>query len=113
MLAYKATDKDMKCRGFQFGLGQLYIHDGSIDLCKSGFHACETFQDVFLYYPAHSRVFIVELGGETKRAGRKIVASEIKFLREIPSQEIKEILHAQIIKLRSLLDQIDLYNQCY
>ena len=41
MVAYKAFDKNMKCNGFQFKEGMEYTHDGKIEICKSGFHACE------------------------------------------------------------------------
>ena len=80
MIVYKGTDKDMKCRGFQFDLGKEYVEEKA-ELCNKGFHGCEYPLDVFAYYaPADSRFFVADLDGVTdeeaeddsKRAGTKI-----------------------------------------
>ena len=79
MIVYKGTDKDMKCRGFQFDLGKEYVEEEA-ELCVKGFHGCEYPLDVFPYYsPANSRFFEADLDGVTdeeeddsKRAGTKI-----------------------------------------
>ena len=79
MIVYKGTDKDMKCRGFQFELGKEYVEEEA-KLCNKGFHGCEYPLDVFSYYnPADSRFFVADLDGVTdeeeedsKRAGTKI-----------------------------------------
>ena len=80
MIVYKGTDKDMKCRGFQFDLGKEYVEEEA-KLCDKGFHGCEYPLDVFAYYaPADSRFFVADLDGVTdeeaegdsKRAGTKI-----------------------------------------
>ena len=79
MIVYKGTDKDMKCRGFQFDLGKEYVEEEA-KLCEKGFHVCEYPLDVFAYYgPADSRFFVADLDGVTdeeeddsKRAGTKI-----------------------------------------
>lgn len=79
MIVYKGTDKDMKCRGFQFDLGKEYVEEEA-ELCEKGFHGCEYPLDVFAYYnPADSLFFEADLDGVTdeakgdsKRAGTKI-----------------------------------------
>ena len=80
MKVYKGTDKDMKCRGFQFEPGKT-VETDTAKLCKAGFHACERPLDVLNYYPpATSRYFEAELDGvsdernskDTKVVGRKI-----------------------------------------
>ena len=80
MIVYKGTDKDMKCRGFQFELGKEYEEEKA-ELCSKGFHGCEYPLDVFAHYaPADSRFFVADLDGVTdeeaegdsKRAGTKI-----------------------------------------
>ena len=80
MIVYKGTDKDMKCRGFQFDLGKEYVEEEA-KLCEKGFHGCEYPLDVFAHYaPADSRFFVADLDGVTdeeeeddsKRAGTKI-----------------------------------------
>lgn len=49
---YKGTDKDMKCRGYQYELGVQHNmpEDDPIAECKSGFHLCLTLEDVYGYY---------------------------------------------------------------
>ena len=80
MIVYKGTDKDMKCRGFQFELGKEYVEEEA-KLCEKGFHGCEYPLDVFAHYdPADSRFFVADLDGVTeeeaegdsKRSGTKI-----------------------------------------
>ena len=80
MIVYKGTDKDIKCRGFQFDIGKEYVEEEA-KLCDKGFHGCEYPLDVFAYYaPADSRFFVADLDGVTdeeaeddsKRAGTKI-----------------------------------------
>ena len=84
MKVYKATDKDMKCRGFQYELGKTAEVDGDIELCKNGLHACEMPLDVLGYYAPGdgSRYFEAELedvsdekGNDTERVGKKLTLS--------------------------------------
>ncbi len=88
--AYKAFDKSLKCRGFQFEVGQTYEHDGKVSACKSGFHACENPFDVWSYYPLDSRYAVVELGGEVSRRDddSKIAAARITISAEIGLPQI-------------------------
>ena len=85
MKVYKGTDKDMKCRGFQYELGKTAEVDGDIELCKRGLHACEMPLDVLGYYAPSggSRYFEAELedacdemhSNDTKRVGKKLTLS--------------------------------------
>lgn len=84
MKVYKATDKDMKCRGFQYELGKTAEVEGDIELCKNGLHACEMPLDVLGYYAPGdgSRYFEAELedvsdekGDDTERFGKKLTLS--------------------------------------
>ena len=82
MKAYKAFNKDMTCRGFQFAEGETYeLPEGQeAKLCERGFHACERPVDVLGYYNAgQAVVHEVEVEGvdpkrdnDTKLCARKI-----------------------------------------
>ena len=82
MKVYKATDKGMKCCGFQYELGKTAEVKGDIELCKNGLHACEMPLDVLGYYTPGdgSRYFEAELedvsdekrSDDTKRVGKKL-----------------------------------------
>ena len=88
--AYKAFDKNLQCRGFQFEVGQTYEHDGQVKACESGFHACENPLDVWRYYPLDSRYAVVELGGDVSchDGDSKIAAARIKINAEIALPQI-------------------------
>ena len=85
MKVYKATDKNMKCRGFQYELGKTAEVEGDIELCEKGLHACEMPLDVLGYYAPGdgSRYFEAELedvsdekrSNDTKRVGKKLTLS--------------------------------------
>ena len=85
MKVYKATDKDMKCRGFQYEIGKTAEVDGDAKLCERGLHACEMPLDVLGYYAPGdgSRYFEAELEDvsdemhrdDTKRVGKKLTLS--------------------------------------
>ncbi|EFS5304253.1 hypothetical protein IHA33_001631 [Salmonella enterica] len=81
IVTFKGFNKDLKCRDFQFAIGETFHHDGKVEACGSGFHACECPFDVFSYYPpsesryAETISFGVtdrEEGGDTKIASASI-----------------------------------------
>lgn len=49
---YKATEKDMTCREYQYELGVQHDmpDEETIEACKNGFHLCKYLGDVFGYY---------------------------------------------------------------
>ena len=82
MKAYKAFNKDMTCRGFQYAEGGDYaLPEGQeAKLCDQGFHACERAVDVLRHYSAgQSVVHEVEVDGvDPKRdADSKVCGSRI------------------------------------
>ena len=87
MKAYKGFDKNMQCNGFQYEEGKTYEHDGDIEVCKSGFHACTNPLDVLAYYPAYQDSVYreVECEGDiqTHSEDSKLACSKITVGAEI------------------------------
>lgn len=87
MKAIKGFDAQLKCRNFQFDIGQTYKHDGKVQACISGFHAVPDDLHpltVFRFYPpAGSRFCVVEVDGETDREEDKIAAEILTVQKEI------------------------------
>ena len=87
MKVYKGTDKDMKCRGFQYKLGEAAVFDGEPHLCRAGLHACEQPIDVLNHYaPNESRYFEAdaeEVTDERESNDSKIVAKKMMLKAEI------------------------------
>ena len=91
VIAFKGFNPDLTCRGFSYAIGETYKHDGNVEACSSGFHACEHPLDVFNYYPPSSSRFCqVELGGKLDRHGSdtKIAAAEITIKAELKLPEL-------------------------
>ena len=87
MKVYKGTDKDMKCRGFQYKLGEAAVFDGEPHLCRAGLHACEQPIDVLNHYaPNESRYFEAkaeDVTDERESEDTKIVAKRMTLKAEI------------------------------
>jgi hypothetical protein len=90
MKAYKGFNSKLQCtpngKQFQYEIGKTY-EEPEADLCRTGFHACESPLDVFNHYaPAGGRFCKVDLDGvsderdsnDSKRVGKKItIGAEI------------------------------------
>ena len=100
MIAYKGFDKDLKCRGFQYEVGEEYSGPKP-KVCEVGFHACEMPLDVLGYYPpATSRYCVVEQSGDMDRdvEDSKVASEKIKINAEIG---IPGLVKAQIEWVKS------------
>ena len=92
--SYKAFDKNMQCRGFQYEVGKEYEMEGHIECCERGFHACEYPWDVFDYYDmVESRFAEVEQSGTIDREEdtTKVCSSRIKIKAELKLADIINI----------------------
>ena len=98
---YKATNKDMKCRDYQYELGKQHdMPEGEeITMCSSGFHFCDKLKNTFQYYHIQNgnRYFEVKaLVRRWKKNGYyvteqrddKMVAKSIILTRELSIDEI-------------------------
>ena len=107
---YKATDKDMKCRGFQYELGKQYAEERA-DLCNAGFHACEAPLDVLGYYPpgSGSRYFEAELedvSPERSSEDSKVVGKKITLGAEIGIPGLVKA-HVEYVKAHTTVEHTD------
>ena len=86
IIAYKAMDKNMQCRGKQYEVGKAYYEDKA-DCCHAGMHACENPLDVLHYYPLKDspRFFEVECGGNVDKSGEdsKLACTELTVKGEV------------------------------
>ena len=87
IIAYKGFDENLCCRDFQYEVGKEYIHEGKIECCISGFHACTNPFDVLKYYGdgINNRFCEVEQSGIIKsdNCDSKQSSSKIKIKAEI------------------------------
>ena len=92
---YKVFNPDWTCRGFQYKVGETFVHNGNIEMCGSGFHFCRKASDCFNYYDfnGNNKVAEVEAIGLVETQGNKSVTDKIKIVREIEWQELLTIVN--------------------
>ena len=86
LTTFKGFGLDWKCRDFQYEVGKTFEHNGPVEACASGFHACENPLDVFRYYAlGTSRFALVEQSGELARhrEDSKVASKRITIKAEI------------------------------
>ena len=92
--SYKAFDKNMQCRGFQYEVGKEYEMDGEIKCCNRGFHACKSPLEVWDHYDMlNSRFAEVEQSGkiDEKEDSTKVCSSHIKIKAELKLADIIKV----------------------
>ena len=92
--SYKAFDKNMKCRDFQYEVEKEYEMDGEIKYCNRGFHACKSPMEVWDYYDMlNSRYAEVEQSGKIDEEGNstKVCSSHIKIKAELKLADIIKV----------------------
>lgn len=91
--AYKAFNADWTCRGYQYAVGETFRHEGPVEICGSGFHACLHPLDCFDYYaPGGSRFALVEYPdvADAKESDTKVCGAEITIKVELTLGEMIE-----------------------
>ena len=100
---YKAFNNDMRCREFQYEEGKTYTLDGTLKLCKKGFHYVTNLYEVFNYYSGKLQegpiICEVEpLGNiEKNNEDSKCCTDKIKIGRRLSTQEIINVLNKKEI----------------
>lgn len=82
---FKAFDKGLICKGMQYELGKVFIYEGEIKPCVSGFHFCKSLGDVYSFYSFGSIVAEVQTDGDVIDDETKSVTNRL----EISGFEIK------------------------
>ena len=94
IIAYKAMDKNMQCRGKQYEVGKTYYEDKA-DCCHAGMHACENPLDVLHYYKVSdgARFFKVECGGDVAKGDEdsKFACTELTVKGELKVADFAKI----------------------
>ena len=92
--SYKAFDKNMRCRDFQYEVGKEYEMDGEIKCCNRGYHACKNPLEVWDYYDMlNSRFAEVEQSGkiDEEENSTKVCSSHIKIKAELKLADIIKV----------------------
>lgn len=95
MKGYKAFNKDLTCKNYQYEMGKTYEMKDKPIICEKGFHFCENIVDIFNYYilnEKETRVCEVEALGDivVSKNDSKRATNKIKIVREISWKELKE-----------------------
>ena len=94
IIAYKAMDKNMQCRGKQYEVGKTY-HEDKADCCHAGMHACENPLDVLHYYKVAdgARFFKVECDGDVAKGDKdsKFACTELTVKGELKITDFAKI----------------------
>lgn len=105
---YKGTDRNMKCRDYQYELGKKFSmpEDAEIEVCDSGFHLCPELGQVFDYYSigngnrffkvmalvpkkqTENKIETTWFGVTYEKKPEKYAAKEIIFMSECTPDEI-------------------------
>ncbi len=122
---FKGTDRNMKCKGFQYEMHRIY-RKKRIEICGKGFHLCKRLINVLSYYPlmisdgdgfdneefyyqSNYRYFLVHYNKnnyvkKVEGSDEKRVSNTISFVEEIRCDEnylkylLKQSPHKDIYK---------------
>ena len=95
IVAYKAFDAEMKCRGFAYQVGQTYQHTGEVSMCNAGFHAVTVPFDAWNYYAHSIQLARVRIGAPSaeRREDSKVVGASITIEARL---SLPEWIRAQV-----------------
>lgn len=86
MKGYKAFNKDLTCRDFQYEVGHTYEMEDKPIICNKGFHFCKSISDTYKFYDMKDSTRICEVeafGDIVTEDNIKFCTNKIKIIREI------------------------------
>jgi hypothetical protein len=107
MIGYKAFNRNWKCRGHQYRIGQTYqMSREEIEIGKSGFHFCRVPIDV-LHYSANDDDKYAEICADDKIIERNevCVSNKIKIIRELTKEDIYQLSSGLFIRSNGTLER--------
>lgn len=95
MKGYKAFNKDLTCRGFQYEIGETYEIDDEPIPDKQGFHFCKSIAECYMFYVPldTTRICEVEGIGKLVEGNGNVCTNKIRIIKEIPLEDIKKIVN--------------------
>lgn len=92
---FKVFNSNWTCRGYQYKVGETFVHKGEIELCGSGFHFCQKASQCFNFYEFNpkNKVAEVEAIGIVIASRDKMVTNKIRIVREISWEELLQIVN--------------------
>jgi len=86
---FKFIQENMKSKNgkITWKVGEWQKHEGELEICNSGFHACIKPIDS-LEYVYGNKFFLVEAKGKIIKGDDKFVASEMRLIKELPADKI-------------------------
>lgn len=101
VIGYKAFDKNLRCRDFQYEVGQTYeIPQEQLQLCRRGFHFCRFPTDVFEYYDRYMSTFAkITALGTVIDDNNKSVTNRIRIIEIITIDILYQEMPSHISRL--------------
>jgi hypothetical protein len=104
-IGYKGFDKDLKCKGYQFTVGEVAAlpEVENPKLCSNqGFHYCNTLLHVFNHYNEYgtNRFCEIEILGKFTDDHDKSITTSLRVIRELSKEDIKKVRFEDNMKLK-------------
>ena len=93
---FEKKDGKIMCRDYEYVVdGSWNVHNGDVQLCKSGFHYCKQAVDCNTYYPHTSTTRYAEIRvlGKEITCGDKSCTDKIEIVREISTLEWEKMIN--------------------
>ena len=90
MIGFKGFDKDLKCRDFQYKVGETFEENVNPKTCNKGLHFCKMPLDVFNYYePKDGNKFaMVESLGDMDKSNDKVATNKLRIDTELSISDL-------------------------